>query len=192
MWAPQPRGPAQWQVQAEMDRDTSEAERYRQAHHQAQRARCSAKRSATATSSKEETAERSRNQRNMADIQGRVLARAVATATPDALARCESIALLHGAEAAEVMKLKPTRRVPVMLAGPHEAAPLFHEDWTSVAGSKSDPLKRELELRLRDTRNRLIRESLVEGRSVFYRSSGSSMWPLVQPDDACTCPQSRL
>ena len=32
----------------------------------------------------------------------------------------------------------------------------------------------------------MMRESLVEGRSVFYRSSGSSMWPLVQPDDACT------
>ena len=40
----------------------------------------------------------------MAEIQSRVLARAVATATRDALARRESIALLHGSEAAEVMK----------------------------------------------------------------------------------------
>ena len=48
----------------------------------------------------------SRNQRNMAEIQSRVLARAVATATRDALARRESIALLHGSEAAEVMKSK--------------------------------------------------------------------------------------
>ncbi|MDA8584034.1 hypothetical protein N9L68_07355 [bacterium] len=185
---PPPRKrPDPWgSVRAEMDRDTSEAERNRQAHHQAQRARCSAKRSATATSSKEQTAERSRDQWNMAEIKGRVSARAVATATPDVLARRESIAFLNGAEAAEVMKSKRTRRLHVMLEGPHEAAPLFHQDWTSVAGSKSDPLKRELELRLRDTRNRLIRESLVEGRSVFYRSSESSMWPLVQPDDACT------
>ena len=42
----------------------------------------------------------------MAEIQSRVLARAVATATRDALARRESIALLHGSEAAEVMKSK--------------------------------------------------------------------------------------
>ena len=45
--------------------------------------------------------------------------------------------------------------------------------------------KWEQELRLRDARNRLIRELLNEGRSVFYRSSGSSMWPLVQADDGC-------
>ena len=55
-----------------------------------------------------------------------------------------------------------------------------------MPGSKSDPVKWELELRLRDSRNRLIREYLLEGRSVFYRSSGNSMWPLIQSDDACT------
>ena len=152
-----------------MDRDTSQAERDRQAHHEAQRARGSAKRSATATSSKEETAER-RNQRNKAD----------------ALARRESIALLHGAEAAEVMKSKPRRLLPVVLEGPHEAAPSFHEEWTIVPGSKSDLEKWEQELRRRDVRNKLIRESLTEGRCVFYKSSGSSMWPLVQTNDACT------
>ena len=31
----------------------------------------------------------------------------------------------------------------------------------------------------------MIRESLEEGRAVFYRSFGSLMWPLVQSDDAC-------
>ena len=72
-----------------------------------------------------------------------------------------------------------------MFEGPHEAAPSFHQDWTSVEGSRNDPLKKELELRLRDARNRLIRELLNEGRSVFYRSSGSSMWPLAQSGDAC-------
>ena len=46
-------------------------------------------------------------------------------------------------------------------------------------------MKKELELRLRDARNRLIREYLTEGRSAFYVSSGNSMWPLVQSDDAC-------
>ena len=119
----------------------------------------------------------------MAEIRSRVLAPAVATATREA--RSGPIAFLDGADADEAMKSKPTRRVPVMMSGPHEAAPPFHEDWTRVAGSESDPEKLELELRLRDTRNRMIRESLEEGRAVFYRSSGSSMWPLVQSDDAC-------
>ena len=120
----------------------------------------------------------------MADIQSRVLARVVATSTPEVLARREPIALLPVEEAAEVMKSKPTRRVPVVLQGPHEAAPPFHEGWTIVPGSKSDHLKMELELRRRDLRNRLIREHLSEGRSVFYRPSGNSMWPPVQADDA--------
>ena len=74
---------------------------------------------------------------------------------------------------------------PRAVGRPHEAAPSFHHDWTIVAGSKSDPLKLELELRRRNTTNKLIREFLVEGRSVLYRSSGNSMWPLVQSDDAC-------
>ena len=137
---------------------TSEAERERLAHNQALQARCSAKRSATARFSKEETTHRSRGQRNMAEIQSRALAREVATTTRDALARRESIALLHGSEAAEAMKSKQrARRLHVMSEGPSEAAPLFHHDWTIVAGSKSDPLKLELELRLRSTTNKLIR-----------------------------------
>ena len=32
----------------------------------------------------------------------------------------------------------------------------------------------------------MIREYLIEDRSVFYMSSGDSMWPLIQSDDACT------
>ena len=52
--------------------------------------------------------------------------------------------------------------------------------------SNFDPEKWELELRLRDARNRMLREYLSSGRSVFYKSSGSSMWPMVQSDDACT------
>ena len=80
------------------------------------------------------------------------------------------------------------RGVPILLAKPclHEAAPSFHEDWTRVDGSGLDPEKWEQELRLRDTRNRLIREYLTDGRSVWYKSTGSSMWPLVQSNDACT------
>ena len=32
----------------------------------------------------------------------------------------------------------------------------------------------------------MIQASLDAGRSVFYKSTGSSMWPLVQSEDACT------
>ena len=85
------------------------------------------------------------------------------------------------------MKTKPTREPPdLMLADQHEAAPVFHEDWTLVPGSTRDPQKWELELRLRDSRNRLLREFLTDGRTVFYNSSGNSMWPLIQSGDACT------
>ena len=94
--------------------------------------------------------------------------------------------MLQGEEAARVMATRPTRLPHCLFDSPHEAAPSFHEDWTVVPGSNHDPEKWELELRLRDSRNRLIREYLTEGRSVFYKSSGNSMWPLVQSDDACT------
>ena len=71
------------------------------------------------------------------------------------------------------------------MQSPHEAAPLFWEDWTRVDGSNTDPEKYEKELRLRYERNLLIHEYLVDSRSVFYHSSGNSMWPLVQSNDGC-------
>jgi len=73
-----------------------------------------------------------------------------------------------------------------MLRGPHEAAPPYHEDWTLIPGSESDPEKKELEIKLRHRRNMMIREDLEKREPVFYRSSGNSMWPLVQSDDGCT------
>ena len=89
-------------------------------------------------------------------------------------------------QAAEVDKTKPTRRPPFLFESPHEAAPSFHEDWTIVPGSRFDPEAWEKELRLRDVRNKMIREQLAEGRAVCYQSTGKSMWPLVQSEDACT------
>ena len=170
-----------------MDRDTSEKERDRQSHLQRHGCSGAAKRSATATSSKEEAAKRMNERQTEKEIRSRVLARAAAvTAAAEDRAEHTRIAVLHGAEADEAMRTMPTRRVPVILEGPHEAAPSFHEDWTIVPGSSWDAEKREQELRLRDARNRLIREYLTEGRAVFYRSSGDSMWPLVQSDDAIT------
>ena len=124
-------------VRAEMDRDTSEAERDRQAHRLAQRARGSAKqRSAAASFSHEETAHR-RDQRNEG--------RGAATATKETR-KHKAIALLYGEEAAEVMKTKPTRLPDLVLEGPHEASPAFHQDWTIVAlpGSDRDPERWEL------------------------------------------------
>ena len=165
-----------------MERDTTEAERERQAHRQAQHAFHAAKRSTTATFSHEETDKR-RNQRKKAVIEGRV---ATAPKEKEDKAKHRCIARLYGPEAAEVMRTKPTRLPDLVLEGPHEAAPALHEDWTIVPGSNTDPDKWELEPRLRDSRNRLIREHLDSGCSVFYKSSGNSMWPLVRADDACT------
>ena len=96
------------------------------------------------------------------------------------------IALLQGEEAAEAMRTKPTRLPDLILQSPHEAVPSLHEDWTLVEGSGIDPEKLEKELKLRDSRNRMIHEYLRDGRSVFYKSSGTSMWPLVQSHDGCT------
>ena len=188
VWGPWPPWvPAQPQVQAEMGGHTSEGERERQAHNLVVRASCAAQRSATARSAKEETARCSRGQRNMADMQRSSQAGDVATATPEAnRGNRGPIALLQGAAAAAVMRSFPIRRVPVMLRGPHEAAPPYHEDWTLIPGSESDPEKKELELKLRHRRNMMLREDLERREPVFFRSSGNSMWPLVQSDDGCT------
>ena len=84
------------------------------------------------------------------------------------------------------MKLKRKRLPPLVLTSPHEAAPEFHEDLTIVPGAARDPELFEKELRLRAQRNRLIHENLVAGSAVWYKSSGNSMWPLVQSGDAVT------
>ena len=73
----------------------------------------------------------------------------------------------------------------MVLEGTHNARPPFDPDWAIVKGSRRDPEKWKLEISLRDQRNMMIRESLDAGRSVFYTSSGTSMWPLVQSNDAC-------
>ena len=92
-------------------------------------------------------------------------------------------------EAEEAMRSCPGREPPdLMLRDSHEAVPLFHTDWTVVPGSHQDPVKWELELRLRDMRNMLLREFLEKGRCVFYTSSGNSMWPLVQSNDNVLVP----
>ena len=104
------------------------------------------------------------------------------------MAKRKPIALLPAPEAAEVMKSEPTRGYPVVLESPHDAAPPLHEGWTKVPGSSSDVAKWEQELRLslRDARNKLIHEFLMEGSPVWYKPTEQSMWPVVHSPDACT------
>ena len=84
------------------------------------------------------------------------------------------------------MRLRPTRCPPdVVLETPYDADPQYHQDWTIVKGSNYDPEAWAREKQLREQRNILIRESLTNDKSVFYKSSGNSMWPLVQSGDAC-------
>ena len=76
------------------------------------------------------------------------------------------------------MRQRGERLPDLVLDGEHEAAPPLEEDWTLVRDQ-------DTEKRLRDVRNKMIREQLSEGRTVFYKSSGDSMWPLIQSGDAC-------
>ena len=173
----------------EVDDYADNAERVRRAHVEAQRdwqahvtslAGTASNRAATAKSSKEEMKIRMA-QRKAAKKPGAETAHLTfANRAP------RQIALLDGDEAVEAMLSRPTRLPNLILQSPHEAAPLFHEDWTRVDGSNTDPEKWEKEQRLRYERNKMIHEYLVDSRAVFYISSGNSMWPLVQSNDGCT------
>ena len=96
------------------------------------------------------------------------------------------IARLPPDQAADAERTRPTRIPWVVLSTPDEATPLFHEDWTRVEGSSHNPEAWEKELLLRHKRNLMIRETLEDGRPVWYKSTGNSMWPLVQSGDACS------
>ena len=96
------------------------------------------------------------------------------------------IRLTHAGELARIALTKPDRLPPLVLSGPHELALPFHEDWTRVPNSRHDAEAWDMELRLREVRNEMIRDSLLEGRTVWYTSTGNSLWPLVHSGDACT------
>ena len=53
-------------------------------------------------------------------------------------------------------------------------------DWTLC------PEDRGKELRLREVRNQMIKEQLLLGKPVIYRSSGWSLYPRVWSNDLCT------
>ena len=89
-------------------------------------------------------------------------------------------------ELEEAKRLFLGREPPhVMLRDSHEAQPVVMADSTKVPGSNRDTVKWAVESMLRLQRNQLIRGVLESGRSVFYMSTGNSMWPLVQSNDAC-------
>ena len=98
-----------------MDRD-------RQARREAEGARGSSKLGALALLFSREEAARRKNRRGQADIAPRF----AATATQEL--NCKRMAMLCGAEAAEVMMSKPQPLPALVLEGPHEASPASHED----------------------------------------------------------------
>ena len=82
---------------------------------------------------------------------------------------------------------RPTRCPPdVVLSAPTDADEQYQQDWTIVPGSRWDDEKWERENELRDRRSALIRTKLEAGCSVFFSSSGNSMWPLIQSGDYVT------
>ena len=128
-------------VTQEVD-DADTAERERQVHVEAERAHASSRargnayhRSAAAKSTNEEIKQRW-HQREAVTAAQRPGA---ATAHLTFGRQVGPLARLEGEEAAEVMRTKPTRLPDLVLQGPHEAAPSFHEDWTIVPGSSTDP-----------------------------------------------------
>ena len=72
---------------------------------------------------------------------------------------------------------KPNRPLPFIFNWSHEITPKHDKDWTL-----SDD--REKELCLREERNEMIKNQLLLGRPVIYRSSGSSLYPRNWPNDA--------
>ena len=146
--------------------DADEAERGRRAHVEAQRERdrlrgTASNRAATAKTSKEEMNNRM-HQREAATAALRPGA-ATAHLTFAELAR----------EAAQMTLQQADRNTPIMVGM------TWTDDWTIVDD-------REEEMKLRDSRHRMMRQYLIDGCYVRYKSSGNSMWPLVQSNDLCT------
>ena len=86
-----------------------------------------------------------------------------------------------------MMVMRPARCPPdVVLGSPHEADAQYHQDWTKVPGDFWDDDRYSKEKARRERRDQLHREHLEEGKPVFYKSTGDSMWPLIQSNDHCT------
>ena len=75
----------------------------------------------------------------------------------------------------------PSRKCPMRIFQAHEVHPEDDIDWT-VAEAKGDSGE---DISLRYDRNLMIKQSLIMGESVQYRSTGSSLWPDVKSGDCC-------
>ena len=73
----------------------------------------------------------------------------------------------------------PDRLPPFVLDADHEVNPELDVDWTFCPGN-------EKEQRLREVRNKMVKEILLQGKSVCFRSSGGSLRPRVCSNDRCT------
>ena len=74
---------------------------------------------------------------------------------------------------------KPDRYPWFVLESLHDPLPDFDEDWTLC------PQDYGRELGLRQVRNQMIKEALLNGRKCFYRSSGNSLAPWVRSGNGC-------
>ena len=74
----------------------------------------------------------------------------------------------------------PDRIPPVVFNFAHEITQEVDVDWTLW------PTDRAKELRLRQSRNEIIKEQLLLGKPVIYRSQGWSLYPRVHANDQCT------
>ena len=73
----------------------------------------------------------------------------------------------------------PQRDVPFFIQEAHEVNPGndLDYDWTLR------PHDHDKEMRLRDIRNAMIKELLLEGKSIAYRQSGWSLYPRIHSND---------
>ena len=175
----------------------NQAERERHRHVQAERGRIiGARQRSTTVSAKAGQQEEDAGRAQLVPLAGQLLETAqhlLAATTHEPIPafalgkdfrKYKRIAQMSPEEAA-ALPPKPTRMPPLVLSSPHEASQSLHEDWTVVPNSWKDPAAREKEYRLRDDRNHMIWEKLVQGGPAFYPSSGNSMWPMVQSNDHC-------
>ena len=74
----------------------------------------------------------------------------------------------------------PDRLPPFILSADFEVRPSLDVDWTLC------PEDWAKELRHRLVRNTMIKEALLDGKAIKYRSSGWSLYPKVHSNDECT------
>ena len=75
----------------------------------------------------------------------------------------------------------PTRPCPVRIFQAHEIHPDEDRDWTIPTDSENWGE----EFRRRFVRNQMIKQDLLAGKIVQFRSSGSSLSPIVESGDSC-------